>query len=137
MSASRHHDEQPRCDVCNAYGDYCEAVEEYRCDDCWTTEEQEEGERHDTFLRKLVDDEYWAKIRGAKAIHDLVCGMAADKHGHGSPEHCAAIDNARATFDTVIREAQAAKPTRLAQLRANDLAEDERERPRIYSQAAE
>lgn len=123
MPAARHFDEQPRCDACNAYGDWCEAADEYRCDDCWVTEDDVTKDRHDAFLRKMVEDEYWVKIRGAKAIHDLICNVAADRYGHGSAEHCAEIDRARETFDTVIREAQSAKPARLAQLRANDASD--------------
>ena len=98
-------------------------------------EAEEEAERHDAFLRKLVDDEYWLKIRGAQAIHDLICGVAADKYGQHSPGHCAEIDRADETFRNVVRQAQEAKRTRLAQLRANDVAENEREKSRIYEAA--
>lgn len=66
MPAARRHDDQPRCDQCNNYGDWCEAADEYRCDSCWLSEEAAEAERHDAFLHKLVDDEYWFKVRAAK-----------------------------------------------------------------------
>lgn len=95
-------------------------------------EAEEEAERHDAFLRKLVDDEYWLKIRGAQASHDLICGVAADKFGQHSPGHCAEIDRADETFRAVVQQAQADKITRLAKLRANDAVVAERETPRIY-----
>src|SRR4051794_13766086 len=66
-----------------------------------------ETERHDAFLRSLADDEYWVAVRGAKALHDLACGSAADKFGHGTDQHCAAIDDANRAFDLTVAAARA------------------------------
>ena len=115
--------EQRRCEQCSDYADYCEAAGEYRCDGCWLSAEQAETERHDTFLQKLVDDEYWHAVRGAKAIFDHEVGVATDKFGAGSADLAAAFAAADRKFTDVIVAARAAKPVRLAQLRANDVSE--------------
>ncbi|NGX99832.1 MAG: hypothetical protein G4V63_33030 [Candidatus Afipia apatlaquensis] len=127
MPAARRHDDQPRCDQCNNYGDWCEAADEYRCDSCWLSEEAAEAERHDAFLHKLVDDEYWFKVRAAKIVFDLEVGTAADKlrlNLISAAERASLFAAADKKFTDIIAEARADKPVRLAKLRANDEASE-------------
>ena len=89
-----------------------------------------EADEHDAFLRKLVDDEFNFKARMAKAIFDLEASAALDLP---TLEYMAAYEAANKRFNATIAEARADMPVRLAKLRANDEAENERETPRIIT----
>ena len=44
MPAPKHHDDQPRCDQCNAFGEYREKHNSYFCEPCayWADDNLEE-----------------------------------------------------------------------------------------------
>lgn len=80
----------------------------------------EAAERHDAFLRKMVDDEYWHAVRGERADLQLETGVATDKFSPGMIAYAAAIKAAEAKFNAAIVTAHAVMPGRLAFLRSND-----------------
>lgn len=72
----------------------------------------------DAYLNIMADQEHAFAVNQAKAMFDFTVGMAADIHGHGSREHCGAIDAARAKFHREVDIANHARTLRVAQLRA-------------------
>lgn len=38
MPRPRNHDDQPRCDECNDYGEWSEINQQYLCEHCWSPE---------------------------------------------------------------------------------------------------
>lgn len=72
----------------------------------------------ETFLNVMAQQEYSFATNQAKALFDFTVGMAADIYGHGSKQHCEAIDAARAKYTRDMDIAYHARTLRVAQLRA-------------------
>lgn len=72
----------------------------------------------DGFLVAMADSEFNFLIQQARAMFDFTCGMAVDLYGHGSKQHCAAIDRARTEFNRARSAAVIARNCRVDELRA-------------------
>jgi len=69
-------------------------------------------------LTRMADTEYKFAMGQAQILFDFTCGVAVDLFGHGSKEHCAAIDRAREQFAWTQAAAATARDARIAELRA-------------------